>query len=96
MEFLILVCSSTLQENVTQLLEDLAITGFTTLPHVTGAGTGGGTRLNDEVWPGENCLVLMAVSAAQAAAVMDWARAYRQGARREGLKVFSLALKDMT
>lgn len=95
MEFLIIVCSATLQGEMTMLLERLDITGFTHLPQATGAGKGGGIRLNDEVWPGENSMYMLAVDKQQAAAVKDWVRRYRQESLREGLKLFSLPLNEI-
>ncbi|HOY67218.1 MAG TPA: hypothetical protein PLP29_10025 [Candidatus Ozemobacteraceae bacterium] len=95
MEFLIIVCSSTVQDELHELFETIGVTGYTCVPSVTGSGKGGGTRLNDETWPGDNSMILIAVSADQAAKVMAWVREYRQGAVREGMKIFSLAMKEM-
>ncbi|PKL49460.1 MAG: hypothetical protein CVV42_05595 [Candidatus Riflebacteria bacterium HGW-Riflebacteria-2] len=95
MEFLIIVCSATLQDEISMLFERLEITGFTHLPQATGAGKGGGIRLNDEVWPGENSMYMIAVDRQQATAVKDWVRRYRQESLREGLKLFSLPLNEI-
>ncbi len=95
MEFLIIVCSATLQDEVSMLFEKLMITGFTHLPQATGAGKGGGIRLNDEVWPGENSMYMIAVDKKQAGEVKAWAHRYRQETLREGLKVFSLPLNEV-
>ena len=78
-----------------QLFERNGITGFTCIPQATGSGKGGGTRLNDETWPGENHLYLVALSPDQAAAVKTWVREYRKGVVREGLKLFSLGLQEI-
>lgn len=95
MEFLILVCSSTLQDEINLLFEQLEITGYTHIPQATGAGNGGGIRLNDETWPGENSMYLIAVKPEQAASVKSWVREYRKGVLREGVKLFSLPLVEM-
>lgn len=95
MEFLIIVCSSTLQEEMNLLFEKLKITGYTLIPEAEGTGKGGGTRLNDETWPGENNMYLIAVTTEQATEVKAWVREYRKGVVREGLKLFSLAMNEM-
>jgi hypothetical protein len=95
MEFLVIVCSSTLQDKVTDFFEKTGITSFTQVPEVIGSGMGGGTRLNDEVWPGVNSLYLVALPPEQAAVLKAWAREYRRSDTREGLKVFSFALKEI-
>lgn len=95
MELLIIVSSATLNEDILTLFDQLDITGFTRIPQVTGSGQGGGIRLNDEVWPGENVLFLFSATAEQSAEIKEWARKYRDMVVREGLKVFSLALQEM-
>ncbi len=95
MEFLIIVCSATLQDEINQLLESLNITGFTHIPEAEGSGNGGGTRLNNETWPGENSMFMIAVKPEKAAQLKAWVREYRKGVLREGLKLFSLPLVEM-
>ncbi|OGK10992.1 MAG: hypothetical protein A2W80_07730 [Candidatus Riflebacteria bacterium GWC2_50_8] len=95
MEFLIIVCSATLQDEIDRLFERLAVTGYTHIPQATGRGVGGGTRLNDEVWPGENSMYMIAVSPDQAKEIKAWVRDYRDGNLREGLKLFALPISEV-
>ncbi len=95
MEFLVLVCSDTLQNEVDQMLEDLKITGYTHVPQATGAGNGGGIRLNDEIWPGSNSIYMVAVSPQQSAEIKSRIRKYRQEPLREGMKLFALPLTEV-
>lgn len=95
MEFLIIVCSATLQDEIEMLFERLVITRYTHIPEATGAGKGGGIRLNDEVWPGENSVYMIALDKQQAGAIKDWVRRYRQESLREGLKLFSLPINEI-
>jgi hypothetical protein len=95
MELLIIVCSSTLQDEVDFLFEDLGIENYTHLPEATGAGGGGGIRLNDEVWPGKNSMYLVAVNSGQSERIKGWVRQYRTREIREGLKLFSLPVNEI-
>lgn len=95
MEFLIIVCSATLQDEIDALFERLEITSYTHVPEATGSGKGGGTRLNDEIWPGENSMYMIAGSPTQAARIKEWVKEYRQRPLREGLKLFSLPLNEI-
>ena len=95
MEFLILVCSSTLQDEILNYLEVHQITGFTRLASVTGSGQGGGTRMGDEIWPGENAVFFVALAGDKAAGLKKWVRSYRSGQLREGLKLFALPLTEV-
>ncbi len=95
MEFLILVCSSTLQDEILNYLEAHQITGFTRMAPVTGSGQGGGTRMGDEIWPGENAVFFVALAGDKAAGLKKWVRSYRSGQLREGLKLFALPLTEV-
>ena len=95
MEFLILVCSSTLQDEILNYFEAHRITGFTRLEQATGAGKGGGTRMNDEIWPGENAVFMVALAGDKAVGLKKWVRSYRSGPLREGLKLFTLPLTEV-
>lgn len=95
MEFLILVCSATLQDDMIQAFEICKITEYTCIPQATGSGKGGGTRLNDEIWPGENYVYMVSADSERSARLKEWVRNYRSGSLREGLKLFSLEMKEM-
>lgn len=95
MELLIIVCSSTMQDAVETFFDDAGITSYTLIPEVVGSGKGGGTRLNDEIWPGVNSLYLVGLEPEPAANLKAWARNYRQTEIREGLKIFSLNLQEV-
>ena len=95
MEFLMLVCSSTLQDEILNYFEAHQITGFTRLTQATGSGQGGGTRMSDEIWPGENAVFMIALAGDKAAGFKKWVRGYRSGPLREGLKLFTLPLTEV-
>lgn len=95
MEMLIVVCSSTLQDAVEDFFEQNGIASYTQVPEVVGSGQGGGTRLNNDVWPGLNTLYLIVPTPDQVAKLKTWAREYRQADVREGLKIFSIAAQEI-
>lgn len=95
MEMLIIVCSATLQDEIDYLFEDLGIENYTHLPEATGAGKGGGIRLNNDVWPGNNSLYMIVVNEEQSERIKNWVRKYREREIREGLKLFSLPVNEI-
>lgn len=95
MEFIMLVCGATLQEDLELLFKKNQIVAFTQFPVVYGSGQGGGTRLDTEVWPGLNVMFMLALEPEKYAIVREWVVKYRQQKPREGIKLFSLALKEM-
>ncbi|EKD81115.1 MAG: hypothetical protein ACD_39C01969G0001 [uncultured bacterium] len=95
MEFVMLVCSTTLQEDLERLFRRHQIAAFTQMPTVYGSGNGGGTRLDTETWPGLNMMYILALPQEKYVIVRDWVASYRTRQPREGVKLFSLALKEM-
>ncbi len=95
MEFVVISCSHTLREDIEEFFKENAIEGYTLLPHVLGAGQGGGRRLDSVIWPGHNLLVLVALQESKYHLLKNWAKAYRNQEPREGLKLFNLALKEI-
>ena len=95
MELMILICSTTLHEEIVELFKAGKISSYSLLPVLHGSGDGGGTRFDNEVWPGTNQMYLLAMQPDKAAYIKDWAREYRKREVREGLKIFSLALKEI-
>lgn len=95
MELLIIVCSDTVQDEIDQLFEDHKITNYTHIPEATGAGKGGGIRLNNEVWAGRNSMYMVAGNEQQVAEIKNWVKEYRKREIREGMKLFSLPLNEV-
>ena len=50
MEFNLIICSSTLEEEIMVFFKSNGITSYTVLPMAVGSGNGGGTRLDNEIW----------------------------------------------
>lgn len=95
MEFVMLICSATLQEDLELLMKKNQIAAFTQLPVVYGSGQAGGTRLDTEVWPGMNMMYILALEPSKYVIIKEWVKNYRQQQSREGVKLFSLTLKEM-
>jgi hypothetical protein len=84
-----------MQDEILHLLETLEGRSFTHLLQATGSGNGGGTRMNDEIWPGENCVYMIATDAGKAGEIKKWIRRYREASLREGMKLFVLPLTEV-
>lgn len=95
MELLILACSSTLQEKIEYMFEDIELSNYTHIPQVTGSGEGGGTRLNNEVWPGQNLMYIIHADQTKLAQIKSWVKTYRNQELREGIKLFAVPLVEV-
>ena len=90
MELLIIVASSTIGDELEHMFQSCGVRSYTIVPQVIGSGVAGGTRHDDDVWPGVNTMYFVAVDRERAESVKRWVRDYRAASVREGLKVFSL------
>jgi hypothetical protein len=95
MELLMVICSSTLREELHKVMKENNIQYFTQIPEVYGSGKGGGTKLNTDVWPGINMLYYITTSEEQGKILKQWARKYKEAGVREGLKIFSLQMSEI-
>ena len=95
MEFSIIVCSSTLEEEILQFFKKNMMFGYTVISSVYGSGEGGGTRLGNDIWPGQNTVYFLCATSEQMRKFIDWSKEYKRQELREGLKVFNLALKEV-
>ncbi len=95
MEFSIIVCSSTLEEELLQYFKHNNMSGYTVMPNAFGSGVGGGTRLGNDIWPGQNTVYFMCSTTEQMEGLIAWGKEYKAQSLREGLKIFNLALKEV-
>ena len=95
MELLMIICSSTLREDLHRLMKDNEIQYFTQIPEVYGSGKGGGTKLNTDVWPGINMIYFITTDSDKVKVLKEWAKRYKEAGVREGLKIFSLQMNEV-
>ena len=95
MEFNLIICSSTLEEEIMGFFKSSGITSYTVLPMAVGSGNGGGTRLDNEIWPGQNMVIMVCLHEKQHEALRNLVSEYRKNDIREGLKLFTLGLKEV-
>lgn len=96
MKMLVVAYNQVLDAEVTEALAALGVTGYTKVPRALGAGSTGGPRLDDEVWPGTNGLLLAVLEPAAADAAFEAMRRLREARRGEGLKAFLLPVEAAT
>ena len=94
---MVMVCYNVaIDDEVMEMLEACAVTNYTKVIGVFGRGTGSGTHLGDDVWPGRNNLIYAACDDAAAARLLQVVRALRKQYREEGIKAFAWRVDDVT
>lgn len=96
MRLLIVICESSVENRVFELLQRSGAEGFTRLTGATGLGPNHGRREGSPVWPGLNSVVFSLVPenlVAEIARALDGLRAEREG--RLALKVFSTPAEQL-
>lgn len=90
-----IICSSTLEEEIMVFFKSNGITSYTVLPMAVGSGNSGGTRLDNEIWPGQNMVIMVCLHEKQHEVLRNWISEYRKQETREGIKLFNLGLKEV-
>jgi len=85
-----------IEEEITELLEKLEITGYTKWVNVLGKGKASGDHLDSHIWPGKNCVLFLAVDERKKEEIVEGVRALRKVVGHEGVKAFVMPLEEVT
>lgn len=97
MKMLLLVFNISIQEEISELVENSGLICFTQWPRVIGRGRSTPPKLDNNVWPGANSAMMIAAEDTQARDFMKRVDEFRRGSgKREGVKAFLLNIEDMT
>ncbi len=96
MKMMMIVFNEAVDEEVMEVLAGCRLTNYTRLDGVFGRGTGSGTHLGTDIWPGRNNLLLLAVSDEDASRLMTCVGELRRRLKREGVKGFVWNLEAVT
>nr|HID59995.1 transcriptional regulator [Desulfobacterales bacterium] len=89
MDMLLLVYDVDFDEDVMETLSGCSITGYTKWERVLGMGERSAPKMNDAVWPGFNCAVMIAADEEKVPVLFDALKALHQKVGGKGLRVFT-------
>ncbi|MGQ9589022.1 MAG: PG0541 family transporter-associated protein [Planctomycetota bacterium] len=93
MKLVLAVYNMAADEEVMEAVRSAGVEHYTKWPRVLGAGRTG-PRLDEHVWPGANCVLLMALPEDGAARVLEALRALGETVgRNEGLRAFVVPIE---
>lgn len=94
---MVMICyNEAIDDEVMEILEACAPANYTKEMGVFGKGTGSGTHLGDDVWPGRNNVLYAACDDDVADRLIEAVRGLREEYREEGLKAFCWRLDATT
>ena len=94
---MVMICyNEAIDDEVMEMFEAYAQSNYTKVMGVCGKGTGSGTHLGTDIWPGRNNVLYTACDDDSAARLLKGVAALRQEYRDEGIKAFSWKLEEAT
>ncbi|MCX6340477.1 MAG: hypothetical protein NTX71_11270 [Candidatus Aureabacteria bacterium] len=94
---MVMICyNEAIDDEVMELLDACALANYTKVMGVFGKGTGSGTHLGNDIWPGRNNVLYVACDDAAAERLLQGVRGLRSEYREEGIKAFCWNLEEMT
>ena len=96
MKLILVSYSAEIESHVTDLLSRRGIKNYTKWTNVQGRGVSGGPHLGNDIYPGLNNVLAVAVEDGGVEPVMSGVRRLRANLGSEGIKAFVLNIEQMT
>jgi len=96
MKMVMISYNEAVEEEISEALEKMGVTGYTKWINVLGRGRTGGEHLGSHVWPGKNCVIFLAVDEEKKNEVIEEIKALRKTVGHEGIKAFVMPLEEIT
>jgi hypothetical protein len=94
---MVMICyNEAIDEEVMEILDACTHSNYTKVMGVFGKGTGSGTHLGNDIWPGRNNILYAACDDDAATRLLQGVRQLRKEYRKEGIKAFSWKIEDVT
>lgn len=95
MKMFLLIYDVDFDEDVIEILTTCCVAGYTKWDRVMGRGERSDPKMDDAVWPGFNCAVMMAVEKELETVVFDALQSLHERMGGKALKVFSWPLEKV-
>lgn len=94
---MVMICyNEAIDDEVMEMLEGCAHSNYTKIMGVFGKGTGSGTHLGDDIWPGRNNILYVACGEGEAERILDGVKGLRAEFKDEGIKAFCWGIDAAT
>mgnify|MGYP001769992827 CR=1 FL=1 len=95
MKMVYVVYSQAADADVLAAIKSSGIKGYTKMERACGEGTETEPKLHTHTWPGENCVLFIALDDSEIASVTDLIRRLKQEHPRAGVKGFILPMEEI-
>lgn len=82
-------------DEVSESLERCGVTNYTKVPVVHGVGQHSGPHMDSHIWPGVNCLLMIACTEEIKNRVLQEIRKLKEAFENEGIKAFVAGLEEV-
>ncbi len=89
-ELIVLIFNSSIEEEMSEALQEAGMRYFTRIPNVHGVGEVSEPRLDSHVWPGTNTMYLICADSPVKDAILKAIANIKEVHREEGVKAFVL------
>jgi len=96
MKFVMICYNEAIDDEVTELLEQANVEGYTKWTKVLGKGRTSGPHLFSHIWPKANNALFTVLPEEIAADIFEQVRKLKTQVAREGLKAFMLPIEEIT
>lgn len=95
MKMMFIVYSQAADYEVVDALKKAGIKGYTKVERACGEGVDTEPKLHTHTWPGENCVLFLAMEDEETAVTAEIIRAIRKKHPRAGIKAFVLPMEEI-
>lgn len=92
MKLIMIIFDADKEEDIHRILSDAGVEGFTTWGPVHGKGTHSDPRMGTQIWPGDNILLMAAVTEETAQRLRETLSASNE--TKTGVKVLALSARE--
>ena len=96
MKMAMVVYNEAMNDEVMELLVRCGFANYTKIERVFGKGTTSGTHLGNDIWPGINNVLYVALDDTKVGPLIEGIRGLRSRLGHEGIKAFVFPLEEIT
>lgn len=95
MKMVFIVYSQAADYDIISSIKKTGIKGYTKMEKACGEGVDTEPKLHTHTWPGENCVLFLALEEEELPALMEIVRGLKRDHPRAGLKAFILPMEEI-